>query len=490
MGFIRKNAHVILIIIGSIFLALSVFHTNIWFDEAYSVSLVKHSFRDIWIIGGNDVHPILYYWLLKIVGIFFNYSILSYRVFSLLSIIFLGIVGYTHIRKDFGVKTGFIFSFMVFFLPIMPFYANQIRMYSLAIFFTTLLCIYGYRIYNGNSSWKNIILFGILSLLCIYTHYYSLMVAGIINLLLLIYLFKNKRKKDMYIIIIMGLIQIILYLPWLIYFITQIKNVSHGFWIGFIFPKSLIELTSFILLGNSIIKPFGIYQYLVFGTTIIIYVYISLRLMKMSRKEKKVPLIALRIYSVVIVAALIISIIMLSFILYYRYLFVITGLFIFVLSFILAKEKNKYIVTTICGLILIFGVINNINMIKDNYSSINQEPFNYIESLITKDTNIVFANIGPGFISNIVFNNNKHYFYNYEHWNIKEAYKAFSPNMEIYEETSFLDKCSNQILIVDSNDKIYNMLFNNGDYIKLDEKSFDTPYYDYKYKIILVEKRT
>ena len=160
MGFIRKNAHVILIIIGSIFLALSVFHTNIWFDEAYSVSLVKHSFRDIWIIGGNDVHPILYYWLLKIVGIFFNYSILSYRVFSLLSIIFLGIVGYTHIRKDFGVKTGFIFSFMVFFLPIMPFYANQIRMYSLAIFFTTLLCIYGYRIYNGNSSWKNIILFG------------------------------------------------------------------------------------------------------------------------------------------------------------------------------------------------------------------------------------------------------------------------------------------------------------------------------------------
>ena len=57
--------HIVLIIIGIIFISLAGFHTNIWFDESYSVGIANHSFGEIWTIGGNDVHPILYYWFLK-----------------------------------------------------------------------------------------------------------------------------------------------------------------------------------------------------------------------------------------------------------------------------------------------------------------------------------------------------------------------------------------------------------------------------------------
>ena len=70
MIFFKKNIHLFLIILGSIFVSISIFHTNIWFDEAYSISLIRHSFKEIWSIGGNDVHPVLYYWLLKLVGIY------------------------------------------------------------------------------------------------------------------------------------------------------------------------------------------------------------------------------------------------------------------------------------------------------------------------------------------------------------------------------------------------------------------------------------
>ena len=60
-------------------------------------------------------------------------------------------------------------------------------------------------------------------------------------------------------------------------------------------------------------------------------------------------------------------------ILYYRYLFVITGLLIFSISYILSKEKNNKIIWTICAGICIIATMNNVKMIKDGYSGTNFE---------------------------------------------------------------------------------------------------------------------
>ena len=59
-----KYLHIALIILGIIFITIPVFHNNLWFDESYSVGMANKSFIDIWQIGSNDVHPILYYWIL------------------------------------------------------------------------------------------------------------------------------------------------------------------------------------------------------------------------------------------------------------------------------------------------------------------------------------------------------------------------------------------------------------------------------------------
>ena len=122
---------------------------------------------------------------------FTNYSIIAFRIFSAIPIIILGILGYTHIRKDFGEKQGLIFTLLVFFLPVMAVYTEQIRMYSWAILSVTILAIYAYRIFKGNESNKNIIIFGLSSWFSIYVHYYGLMAAGLINLFLLIFFFKH-----------------------------------------------------------------------------------------------------------------------------------------------------------------------------------------------------------------------------------------------------------------------------------------------------------
>ena len=58
--------HVVVLALGAAFLLIDAFHGNVWFDESYSVAIARHSFADIWAIGSNDVHPVLFYWCLHI----------------------------------------------------------------------------------------------------------------------------------------------------------------------------------------------------------------------------------------------------------------------------------------------------------------------------------------------------------------------------------------------------------------------------------------
>ena len=197
-----KCTHILIIVIGIIFLALSNFQSSIWFDESYSVAISAHSFADIWSIGGHDVHPVLYYWILHIIRYFFGNEIIAYRLFSVLVISILGILGYTHIRKDFGEKVGLIFSFLSYFLPITLVYSGEIRMYALAMLLTTLTAIYAYRIYKNSDgkNTKNWVLFFIFSLSSAYTHYYSLAASTIINIMLLIFLVRKSVKAKKYVL--------------------------------------------------------------------------------------------------------------------------------------------------------------------------------------------------------------------------------------------------------------------------------------------------
>ena len=78
-----KKHHMILIIIGTIFVLLSGLHSNLWFDEAYSVALAKHScFKDIFTIGLAIGHSSFYYYCLKILNIFLGSFIIVYSLFS------------------------------------------------------------------------------------------------------------------------------------------------------------------------------------------------------------------------------------------------------------------------------------------------------------------------------------------------------------------------------------------------------------------------
>lgn len=357
-----KIIHLLIIVLGIIFIFIPAFHTNIWFDESYTVGIANKGFLEIWRITGNDVHPALYYWLLHIVYLIFGENILIYRLFSVLAIAILGIIGYTHIRKDFGEKAGITFSYLTYFLPIMNTYAQEIRMYSWSCLIVTLMAIYAYRFYKSilnkekQQVRKNLCIFGIFSICCCYIHYYALVTTGLVNLILLIYLIKNRKnnKTELRDFCFLAVIQICLYIPWLIYFVVQLQHVGGGFWITLDPIRTTTEVLCFQFIRQiSNNFSFNINTIISITVTALVYIYIGIKIyeLKKQKEEIKPTILSGAIYLGVIIIMLIISIV--SPILYPRYLLVMTGLYIFAISFIMSKEKNKIITIGICSVILI-----------------------------------------------------------------------------------------------------------------------------------------
>lgn len=484
--------NIIIIILGTIFISLGAFHTNIWFDESYSVAISNHSFSEIWNIGGNDVHPVFYYMMLKIVSLFFGNNILVFRLFSIVPIVILSILGITHIRKDYGERTGIIFSFLTLFLPIIAAYSSEIRMYTWVMLFVTITAIYANRIYKNELSIKNWVIFALFSLLSAYTHYYGLMFAGIINVILFIYLLKNRKgkNKDLKIFIIQAVVECLLYVPWLYYFIKQLTSVGGGYWIKLEFPDTLYNVLGIQYMG-SLSNIFG------FCFAICLYIYLGFVIYRCKKERISVKNArnSLLLYVLIVFIAFLIS--LKSPILYPRYLMTITGLLIFFIADIMAKEKSKYITIEICIIIFVTSLISNINIINNNYDNTNMKQIEYLEENIKDDDIIVYSNIGNGSVFAVYFKDNKQYFYNGDHWNVEEAYKAYGPQMETVEDLDFLKDYKGRIWIIDSTDSsFYNDKFKTDDYKVIDSKviktkypsSFDTNYSGYEYNLILIEK--
>lgn len=494
-----KIMHIAVIVLGIIFISLSAFHADIWFDESYSVAIAKHNFADIWNITGNDVHPALYYWMLHMVFILVGNNVIVFRLFSVLAIVILGILGYTHIRKDFGEKVGIIFSFLTYFLPVMCTYSQEIRMYSWSCLIVALMSIYAYRFYisiknNDDKKVKNLIIFGIFSIASCYIHYYALVTACLVNLLLLIYVIKNvkKDKKSLINFLILAVIQIILYIPWLLFLLGQIKHVGGGFWIVVGPINTTVEVLSFQFRRQLDTNfAFNIQTIVALVAAILMYVYIGFRAYKCIKEKQdiKPALLSGGVYIGIILIMLVISII--TPILFSRYLMVMTGLYIFTLAFMMATEKKKWVSIIIWTIIVILGTISNVTNILINYDQSNMKQIEYIKENIQEDDIIVYSNIGNGGVIAAFFPENKQYFYNGQHWDVEEAYKAYGPGMEtIYDYNDILDNYKGRIWLIDSEYMgLWEEFPKEGITILKDAKRFDTKYQNYIYNIMLVEKK-
>lgn len=142
----KNGCGILFLILGilSFFVCLfQAFGQDIWFDEVFSVNFIQHSYKEIAVLTGKDVHPPLYYWYLK----FFHdigkvlvpaaSSIVLCKLASMLPFVGIFVYTLTAIRKNFGLHVAGLFWFLVMTMPQISNYTVEIRMYSLALFFIT-----------------------------------------------------------------------------------------------------------------------------------------------------------------------------------------------------------------------------------------------------------------------------------------------------------------------------------------------------------------
>ncbi len=318
------------------------------------------------------------------------------------------------------------------------------------------------------------------------------MAAGLINLILLVYLVKNKKKEVYIKQIILGIIQGLLYLPWIIYFSSQLKSMhDNGFWIS-LGPETIIQIGSLLFSGS-------LYAWIGFIISLFVYGYLIYLIRKEEKEDIKPVRYALLVIILLILASLIMSVILWSPILYYRYLTVVAGLMIFAISYMFAKSAKPCILYTFIAITILTTIPSNIIMISHNYDKSNNEPIDFIKNNIQENDVIVYPGIGTGAIMAAKFPQYKQYYYNAEDWGVEEAYKAFGPAMQTYTTDDFLndEECQGRIWLVLDFYKVdyFNEKFNNENYRVLAQKQYFTKYNKEKaqnketeYNIYLIEK--
>ncbi len=193
---------------------------SLWSDEGNSVALARRGFMEIAQRTAFDIHPPLYYWLLKIWLTIFGDSEMALR--SLSAILGVGLVGLSGWlgQRLFSLRVGLIAAFLAVFAPLQIYYAQEARMYMLLAFLCTATVSLAWELRTAPTAR----LWGIAYIATVtaglYTHYAYPLILGVIGLTIVgqaSCLFKKDRQDACSTMrfIIYTLIAWLFYLPWI-----------------------------------------------------------------------------------------------------------------------------------------------------------------------------------------------------------------------------------------------------------------------------------
>lgn len=442
--------------LGIILFVLSIFallipllstNTSIWGDEAFSLLAIKFPFFDMLALLNFDVHPFLYYVLLKSFIDFtslFNFNIvIMAKLFSIFPFIILLILAGFRISKCCDWLCAGLFSFCIMFMPQFMHYSIEIRMYSWAMLFVTLCFWYAYEI-TLNSNNKNWFLFILSSVLASYTHYYATLAVGIICLILGYHLFNIKNEKlNKYFTSI--LVILLCFLGNLDLLLRQILSVKHNYWISELTIDTIIKDILYVISPNNyhlfetdlktIITSFN---FDILGVLLLLFYFILLLFYFKNRKDKNQ--IFLLWGSLILIITSIIGILVSIFIkpvFVARYMIPSLACFWLTFAFLLSKTDKKLIFAIILMLLfLIAGVTVYSFILTEQTEYINNIEFNNFVSQVSNETIIVKGN---GLTCNLV---NYYFPKNYRLFDSSEKMDSWLKNKKVlafgYESYDYL----------------------------------------------------
>lgn len=381
---------------------IRIFEMNYWGDEGFSIRLAKMNIHELISATAEDVHPPLYYIILRIFYLVFGDHGYTYHFVSAILVIIMIIFAATIIKKKYGMGISLLFIILTTFLDSCFSYNLEIRMYSMANLFVFLCFWYGVELLFATSKRLNWVLFTTFGILAAYTHYYALLSVFIIFVVIFILLIA-KEHKNLWKCMISGIVCIIVYLPWLGILFTTFGRTSSSWWLSYIpsFKDSILFLMGTSVFSKYILFIVCISMLIYFIKLIYLYkpiylvdeLHIDLNFIKICAKNREI--MSIMIATIVILGTIGVGI-GISYIFrplfLTRYLFCLVGVFcICVAIFIGRAISNRKLLTLIILIAILLGSIswtkNFKNEIISNQTTV--ENVQYLDSVYRNGDRVV-----------------------------------------------------------------------------------------------------
>lgn len=363
-----------IIIIGSLLRFYNLTAISLWHDEAFSALLIRYPLGEMMHRIALDVHPPLYYLVLRVWDIVLGDSLLSLRFFSAFFGILTIYFAYLFIRDAFkNEKLAFIAAALIAFNPFQIQYSVEARMYTFGTFLVVLsswllvkaLETTPEQMFGPNPSKKIItvikkykwwILYGLSAAAAIYTHYYLIFAVAAQGLFILFFLLKKYYKdipalgKDESLrgAILAYLMAFILFIPWIGTFIKQLNQVDANYWIPAMDRYSVPNTIFHLFAGSNIYTD---------STKLIIFSLIFLAIFIYAMKKENNNYKWLVAFSFIIPFTIAV---ILSFkrSLYLDRYFVFTGLFYcMIIAIFIESLKNKFVQKAFFALLVLSSIL-------------------------------------------------------------------------------------------------------------------------------------
>lgn len=212
--------------------AVFMFDNAIWGDEGFSILLARQNIGGILTGTAADVHPPLYYLVLKIAISILGESVLVLHLTSYLAFVGVCVLSVTFIRKNFGLLSAYLALFFTGLTEYGVIYSVEIRMYSWALLFITLTFCAAYKIIeNRETNVKVWIVMSVFALFAGYTHYFALIAVAFMILGVFILCLVKKQNHVWRNISITVAVCVVGYLPWLVTMVTTVERTVGDFWL-------------------------------------------------------------------------------------------------------------------------------------------------------------------------------------------------------------------------------------------------------------------
>jgi len=204
---------------------------SIWIDEWTTVTLAKSSVLDILRDRSQSVNAPLYFILLHFWSSVFGYSEFAIRLpsvlFGTLSVFLVFLLARDLFDRTVGIVSAILLTVSLFHIR----HSQDARGYTLLAALILLSTFFFVRLFRGYR-WSS---FGyvVASSLLVYTHFYGLLaiVAQNVHMLTLWGVGRETNSLTMRRWLRLQLVLLVMFAPWSIFLLDQVKTIQSGFWI-------------------------------------------------------------------------------------------------------------------------------------------------------------------------------------------------------------------------------------------------------------------